>query len=65
MSLAHAIRDVSCEPVEELKRRELDDAIGPRPRGLSAAAGPNPVGGFMPCQNIANASDAAACVTRH
>ena len=30
------------EPVEELKRRELDDAIGPRTRGLSAAAGPDP-----------------------
>ena len=26
------------EPVEELKWRELDDAIGPRPGGLSAAA---------------------------
>ena len=27
------------EPVQELKRRELDNAVGPRPRGLSAAAG--------------------------
>ena len=27
------------EPVEELKWRELDAAIGPRPRGLSAVAG--------------------------
>ena len=25
-------RDENGEPVEELKRRELDDAIGPRPR---------------------------------
>ena len=25
------------EPVEKLKRREVDDAIGPRPRGLAAA----------------------------
>ena len=24
------------EPVEKLKRREVDDAIGPRPRGLAA-----------------------------
>jgi len=36
------------EPVEELKRRELDDAVGPRPRGPAAAAGPDPVGGFVP-----------------
>ena len=28
------------EPVEELKRREVDDAIGSRPGGRSAAAGP-------------------------
>jgi len=36
-------RDEIGEPVQELKRRELDDAIGPRPRGLPAAAGPDPV----------------------
>ena len=35
------------EPVQELKRREFDDAIGPRPRGLAAAAGPDPRGGFV------------------
>jgi len=28
-------RDEIGEPVEELKRSEFDDAIGPRPRGLS------------------------------
>jgi hypothetical protein len=33
------------ELVEELKWRELDDAIGPRPGGLSAAAGPDPAEG--------------------
>jgi hypothetical protein len=27
------------EPIEELKRRDLDDAIGSRPRGLPPAAG--------------------------
>ena len=32
------------EPVEKLKRREVDDAIGPRPRGLAAATGSDPVG---------------------
>jgi hypothetical protein len=29
-------RDEIGEPVEKLKRREVDDAIGPRPRGLAA-----------------------------
>ena len=33
-------RDEIGEPVQELKRRELHDAIGSRPRGLPAAAGP-------------------------
>jgi len=31
------------EPVEKLKRREFDDAIGCRPRGLPAAAVPEDV----------------------
>ena len=35
-------RDEIGEPVEELNRREFDDAIGSRPRGLAAAAGPDP-----------------------
>ena len=35
-------RDESGKPVQELKRREFDDAIGPRLRGLAAAAGPHP-----------------------
>ena len=34
----HKIR----EPVEKLKRRELDDAIGSRLRGLSLSAWPDP-----------------------
>ena len=38
-------RDEIGQPVQKLKRREFDDAIGPRPRGLAAAAGPDPVGG--------------------
>jgi hypothetical protein len=32
------------EPVEELKRRQLDDAVGSRSRGLSPAAQADPVG---------------------
>ncbi len=31
------------EPVEELKRQEVDDAVRPRPRGLSRAAHGDPV----------------------
>jgi hypothetical protein len=38
-------RDEIGQPVEELKRRELDDAIGSRPRGLPPTTPPDPVGG--------------------
>jgi hypothetical protein len=47
------------QPVQELKRREFDDAIGSRPRGLPAAAGPDPVGGFVSGQHVADAGCAA------
>ena len=40
-------RDEIGEPVEELKRREFDDAIGPWPGGLPATAPPDPGGGFV------------------
>ena len=52
-------RDEIGEPVEDLKGRELDDAIGPRPRGLAATPGPDPVGGFVSGQYIADAGDPA------
>ena len=48
------------QPVQKLKRRELDDAIGPRPGGLAAAAPPDPVGGFVPWQDVADLGCAAA-----
>jgi hypothetical protein len=35
------------EPVEKLKRRELDNAVGPWPRGFSRATRASPVGGFV------------------
>ena len=54
-------RDEIGEPVEELKRRELDDAVCRRLRGLSAAAGPDPVGGFVSGQHVADAGCAAVC----
>jgi hypothetical protein len=47
------------------KWREFDDAIGPRPRGLSAVAGPDPVGGFVPGQHVADARDAAVRAADH
>ena len=37
-------RDRLREPVEKLKRREVNDAVRPRSRGLPAAAGSDPVG---------------------
>ena len=53
------------EPVQELKRRAIDDAIGPRPRGLPAAAGPDPGGGFVPRQHVADAGNPAVWATDH
>ena len=44
---------------------ELDDASAARPRGLPAAAGSDPVGGFMPRQYVADFGCAAARVARH
>ena len=58
-------RDEIGEPVEELKRREFDAAIGPRPRGLAAAAGPDPVGGFVSGQHVADAGCAAVWAADH
>jgi len=53
------------EPVEKLKRRELDDAIGPWPGGLAAAAGPDPVGGLVSGEHVADAGDAAVFAAAH
>ena len=53
------------QTIEELKRRELDDAIGPRPRGLAAAAGPDPVGGLVSGEHVADFGCVAACVAGH
>ena len=58
-------RDEIGEPVEELKRREFDAAIGPRPRGLAAAAGPDPVGGFVSGQHVADAGYPAVWAADH
>jgi hypothetical protein len=58
-------RDEIGEPVEELKRREFDDAIGSRPRGLPAAAGSDPVGGFVSGQHVADLGDAVGWAADH
>jgi len=53
------------EPVQELKRRELDDAVGTRSRGLSPAARADPVRCFVSREHLADARDATAPVTSH
>jgi hypothetical protein len=53
------------EPVEELKRREFDAAIGSRPRGLPPTTPPDPVGGLVSGEHVADFGCATACVTRH
>ena len=58
-------RDEIGEPVQELKRREFDDASGSRPRGLAAAAGADPVGRFVPGQHVTDAGDPAVWAADH
>ena len=58
-------RDEIGEPVQELKRRELHDTIGSRPCGLAAAALPDPGGGFVPRQHVADAGNPAVWATDH
>jgi hypothetical protein len=45
------------EPVEELKRREFDDGSDPRPRGLAAAARPDPAGRPVSGHHVAEAGE--------
>ena len=45
--------------------QELDDAIGPRSRGLSPAARADPVGGLVPGQHVWDAGDAAVWAADH
>jgi hypothetical protein len=58
-------RDEIHQTVEELKRRELDDASGSRPRGLPAAARPDPAGGFVPGQHVTDAGNPAVRAAAH
>ena len=47
------------------KRRELDDAVRPRSRGLAAATRADSVGRLMSRQHVADASDLAVCTAAH
>ena len=53
------------EPVEKLKRREFDDTVGSRPRGLPPTAPPDPVGRLVSRQHVADASDPAVRAADH
>ena len=48
-------RDQIGEPIQELKRREFDQAVRAGPRGLTPAAGPDPGGGFVSGQHVTDA----------
>jgi hypothetical protein len=56
-------RDQIREPVEELKRREFDDAAGARPRGLPPAPRADPVGCLVSGEHVADTSDPAIFTT--
>jgi hypothetical protein len=58
-------RDEIGQPVQKLKRRELDQAVRSRPRGLSAAARPDPVGGLVPREHVADLGDRAGWGADH
>jgi hypothetical protein len=58
-------RDEIGEPVEELKRRELDDAIGSRPHGLPPTTPPDPVGRLVPREHVADSGCAAVWGADH
>jgi len=53
------------EPVEELKRREFDDAMSSRPRGLPPTTPPDPVGRLVSGQHVADLGDAVGWAADH
>ena len=53
------------EPIKELKRRQLDDAIHIGPRGFSRPSRADPVAGLVPRQHVADAGDAAVFTAPH
>jgi hypothetical protein len=53
------------ESVQDVTRREFDDAVCARPRGLPPAPRADPVGRLMSRQHVADADDAAVGVADH
>ena len=53
------------QTVHKLKWRELDDAIGPRPRGLSATTPSDPGGGLVPREHVADLGNVAVWAASH
>jgi hypothetical protein len=49
--------------IKELKRRQLDHAIGSRTRGLPPASRADPVGRLVSGQHVADTGDAAVLIT--
>jgi hypothetical protein len=47
------------EPIQELKRREFDQAVRAGPRGLTPAAGADLVGRFVSREHVADAGGPA------
>ena len=58
-------RDEIGQPVEELKRLDFDDAIGSRPHGLPPTTPPDPVGGLVSREHVADAGNAAVWGADH
>jgi hypothetical protein len=56
--------DQVCQPIEKLKRTQLDDTAGPGPRRLFCASRANPVPALVPRQRVANPFGSVAS-TRH
>ena len=58
-------RDEIGQPVQEVKRREFDDAVGTRACGLPPAPRADPVGRLVPWQHVADSGCAAVWAASH
>jgi hypothetical protein len=53
------------QPIQEVKRREFDDAVSTRPCGLPPASRADPVGRLVSGEHVADAGDAAVFAAHH